>query len=552
MGRRLFAALNPARMSKPTALVVAIFLWSVVGMLRIVRSLIGQESATLILEFAWYASAVIFAQAIVCRVAFAMPDSRGTSVFRVAFPAFVVICNLLGLHLTYTIFNALSTIAQWVSIAVLFGGAYALFRFGGRVLFLGLAILGAIACAETGAQIWRQSRAVQDVVDWRSEFPEEYGRPEFVRRPNVYVLSWDSLIPVSIAEEFLGLGRNSIPYIRALEEGGARVFRNMFTDRYAPSLEDRAINPEMAEGSRVFHNSLLFLDPMVWERHRSGPYYFFKGLNFPGQFHYFAGRRRSPLYEIFRENGYGIMASYHNLYFGTRGSHVDKYLTPGELDGQCLFPNEQGNFRRLGFCHARRLWRGPLEFTYEGHLNETLQWMREPKQGSWLSMMYFRYPHHTLSDYRHTNQAMRDSYRQMFVDGSVKAARHIDRIFAELRAHDPDAIVFFVGDHGAGVSRELFSKDDMRVSERKRFYFLDSHAVAGAIYPADACAEEMEFNEPFVTSGMVMRAIVKCLAGGDDPVHWETDYDTPYSDARFSDYIYEAPASTPSSVLGGN
>lgn len=542
MGRRLFTALNPARMSRPAVLIVALFLWSAAGTLRIVLSLAGQESTALIWEFVWYASAVILVQATFCRAAFALPDSRGAPILCSALPAAATVCNLLGLQLSYTtFFVAWPTVAQWASMTVLFGGACALFWFGRRTLFLGLAILGAVACAETGAQIWWQSRAVQDAADWRSEFPEEYGRPEFARRPNVYVLSWDALIPASIAEKFLGLGRSGIPYLRALEEGGARIFRNMFTDRIAPSLAGREINPEMTEGSRVFHNSLLFLDPMVWERHRSGPSYFFKGRDFPGQFHYFAGRRRSPLYEIFRENGYSILASYHNLYFGSRGAHVDRYPIPRESEGQCLFEDERRNFRRLGFCHARRLWHETEKFTYGGHLTETLQWIREPKRRPWLSMMYFVWPTHTLAGYRHTNQARREIYRQRFVSNAANAARLIDKILAELRVHDPEAIVFFVGDHGACLSRDLFSKDDMRIPERRRFYFLDSHAVVGAIYPADACAEEMRFDESFVTSGMVMRAIVKCLAGegGEDPVHWETNYDLPYSDARFSDYVYE-------------
>lgn len=546
--------LNLARISKPTAIVIALLLWSAAGTLRLVLSLTGQESEALIAEFLWYASAIILAQAAVCSAAFALPDSRSALILRSAFPAAAVACNFLGLHLSYTVFVALPLAGQWVGMAALFGGAFALFRLGARSLFLGLAVLGAVACAETGVQIWQQSRPAQDVSDWRAEFPEEYGRVDFVRRPNVYVLSWDAMIPGSIAEEFMDLDRNSLPYMRALEEGGTRVLRNVFVDRISPPLDNRAIDPKLYEGSRAFHNSLLFLDPMVWERHQSGPGYFFKGRNYPGQFHYFAGRRRSPLYEIFKENGYSILVSYDNFYFGSSGPHIDRYLIPGESEGQCLFENEQKHFRRLGFCHARRLWnREPTpEFIYAKYFNEAQHWIREPKQGPWLSMMYFGLPSHTPMDYRHTSPVRRESYRQYFAGNAASAAHYIGNILADLRVHDPEAIVFFIADHGASLSRELFSRDDMRIPERKRFYFLDSHAVAGALYPADVCASETDFDESFVTSSMVMRALVKCLAGGNDPVQWETDYDAPYSDARFSDYAYEAPVVTRPASLDEN
>ena len=108
-----------------------------------------------------------------------------------------------------------------------------------------------------------------------------------------------------------------------------------------------------------------------------------------------------------------------------------------------------------------------------------------------------------------------------------------------VRQHDPQAAVLFMGDHGLQWARRGFDKNDMSDPARRTFYFLDVHAVMAAAHPPTLCREYFNFETPHTTPSMLTRALVQCLSGGQDPVSWKADYDSPYAGIRFADYLYE-------------
>src|SRR4030095_2626843 len=111
-----------------------------------------------------------------------------------------------------------------------------------------------------------------------------------------------------------------LSYTTALESNGARLIPNAFADRMPtePSL-----------------NSLLALDVG-----------YFDALPDSEKDEFFSGRRRNPVAEIFRHNGYRIQTMFQNSFFGRRqGPYVDFYGVMsmlgicdqlGGVDGDCL------------------------------------------------------------------------------------------------------------------------------------------------------------------------------------------------------------------------
>src|SRR5688572_28046770 len=59
----------------------------------------------------------------------------------------------------------------------------------------------------------------------------EFRPVKFVERPNVYFLSYDAIIPKTLAKKFLGF--DSLPYLTVLESAKAHFIRNTFADAVA-------------------------------------------------------------------------------------------------------------------------------------------------------------------------------------------------------------------------------------------------------------------------------------------------------------------------------
>ncbi|MBE8158183.1 MAG: hypothetical protein HAW59_02160, partial [Betaproteobacteria bacterium] len=332
--------------------VAAAFLFSLFLAHQILLSLIGQESAALIAEFFAYILFVLSAQAALSW--FAKMKNLKAHFIIAGFLTF----NVLGLFLSYTAFAGYAPWLRLLVLAALFGFFSALFGFGKRALFIGIVLLGAAANIETGIKTWRKLfPPTVEYGEWRKAFPKKFKEVKFVQKPNVYLISWDALAPPAVLREYLDA---PVPeYARYLNNGEFRVFRNAFADRIAYPFPARALHPGHSEGSKTFHNSLLILDPVMWETLPGGLPYYYNGLNFAGQFYYFAGRRPSPLYGIFKDNGYKVLVSYDREYFGEKGPFIDEYLIPKDNAGQCRFKLPWHYFQSLGFCETRRLWAKP-------------------------------------------------------------------------------------------------------------------------------------------------------------------------------------------------
>lgn len=525
------------------AVCALLFLGSVLLAQRIVLSLIGQESAIVLARFCGYLAAVIVLQTAVCALVAKWKGSewRGSRLLPALFLAF----NFFGLYLSYTKFAGYSPFVQVLVVAVVFAGLAVLFMRAPKPLMVGLVILSAAGNVETGWQVGRKLPvmfASSETGDWMEYFSAPFRPVQFKKKPNVYLISWDAIIPDAIAADYLDLPPGSLEYANYLKGGDFRVFRNLFIDRGARLQPNRVMDPEGYDGSLVFHNSMVILDPVLWENLGDNLQSVFQERDDSGRLLYFNGVRPSPLYGIFRDNGYNIMASYDSEYFGHSGSRIDKYLAPSGEFGHCGFTLPWYHFQGLGFCEWNSKAREAKKVRTDRHMSNLIsEFVQNIQSGEpWFNFAYILGSpgHAPVPSYLHTSKHQQ-WFRQLFVKKSRRTAQYMHAIISSVKARDPGAIVLFIGDHGAMLARQLYDIDDLQDEEKRRFYFLDLHAVMGAIHPPDACESYLNFETEYVTTNMLIRRLIVCLSEGQDPISWEVDYASPYRDVNFNDYLYE-------------
>ena len=519
---------------------------------RLILSLMGQESVEIITQFVLYVFAIIALEtALLLLLAWILTrvntaQSRIGGILEHGFAgvlALVLVFNVLGLLLSYTEFAGWPLYWRLSLLGTAWAVIYAVFVYGARVLFIGLVLVGVSLNLETGFQVWRKSLPPEVTAgDWRDSFEKKFLPVQFPKKPNVYFFSYNSLTPAAIIQRYLNVEPKYLVYPAFLNNGGFQVFRNVFSDRISYPSPERNMDQNFFDGSRIFHNSQLFMDPNLWEQHDKGLLYVHGGHEFPGKTYYFNGQARAPLYEIFKENGYKVLSSFQNEYFGQKGRFVDEYLIPPNNAGQCAFGLAWYHFQSMGFCEIRRAVAVESNFRAHSPIHHVIQVttaiaQKAQDDSPWFFFVNINAPLHTDLNYHHTPE-FQQHFRGIFTQSSQHAARYMSAIIYTIQKHDPDAVVLITGDHGASLSRHT-PHDKLENPNTFRFVFLDAHAVMAALYPANACAEYMKFDQKYVTVSMLVRALVVCLADGDDPIDWEVDYSSPYDGVRFRDYLYE-------------
>ncbi|MCY4042278.1 MAG: hypothetical protein OXF45_00465, partial [Candidatus Dadabacteria bacterium] len=360
---------------------------------------------------------------------------------------------------------------------------------------------------------------------------------EFSRKPNVYFISFDAMIPETLAGELIGL--QTLPYQRFMEEKGFAIFKNGFSDGM----------PTLASLSRF-----LAMDQEHYSLLES------KGR----QFSLLSGIVPSPLFEIFRANGYGA-----NVYFydhqggGYKGPHVDSYETL-VYEGFCWRAATAGKFARsfgfFGWCEFISADWLPDFIIKDMNVKKYLPWRNIPvlvredilggvhpgdrqvvwahlrafylkfaldqirsriQEGPQVFFMYMVPPIHVHPDRRIIYEKRRgegyikNEFSRLFAYGARVRKLFMSDILHFIERKDPGALVYFFGDHGALVTD---GRKDLKGNERESV--LDNYGILHGLRPADACREYLadspEF-EKFSIPAMVARGIIRCLADGADP-----------------------------------
>lgn len=349
---------------------------------------------------------------------------------------------------------------------------------------------------------------------------------EFRQKPNVYFVSFDSMIPKTLLQKHLGL--ESTPYHDILD-ANFRPFRNFFADRV---LTRRSLNSLLAFD--IGH------DIQAEQLHT--------------QDKFFSGVIPSPLLEIFKHNGYETNTLYRSQYLGIRqGQYVDNYHFQGSAwdlqNGVCEFINVKGIhvLTFMGYC---KLVKSPnfRDFVYElgfgpgdgqdeqiGFLIDNMRAGLEKARPQFF-LAYIFSPGHTEVAFNGYNEKSVDAYRSAFIKGSEDTASHLNEIIRFIDQEDPEAIVYVFGDHGPMLSRRHPRSED------PAFVVQDRMGVYGGIYPGDRCAASFAnpYSRDFVTILQGAHMIIRCLSGGENAFVSLGDYRLENKDlGRYEKYLYE-------------
>jgi hypothetical protein len=350
--------------------------------------------------------------------------------------------------------------------------------------------------------------AALDAAGSGSERDPRVADIRFSRTPNIYFLSFDAMLPQSLAQKYVGVSRPA--YLDTIDEFEGRLIRNVFSD---------------AVPTKEALSSMLKLRPNLSRDFDS----------------IVTGEERSLLRDIFAANGYSTSFTFPYAYFGLqKGPFVDHY---SYREGYSLCSLLTGRDRRLGlfgYCQLLdREWLPAPTLMYDGSFDEftaaQTKAVAESADGRpKFYMEHVLFPSHTPKEYDGSAAAL-ESYD--YGARSVRAAEILGPKLAEIRAHDPGAIIFLYGDHGAWTSRPISFEDD------PAFYVQDRHGTIAALFNADDC---LPFVEPpgqrFQTIARIASSLIQCLAIGHPDLPGDFDFGTIWQisqSERFDSYVYE-------------
>lgn len=313
----------------------------------------------------------------------------------------------------------------------------------------------------------------------------------FNSKPNIYFISFDSLIPKSLMQMNMKLGKTE--YHEKLDQN-FNVFKNAFSN---------------AVPTKRSLNSLLALDPDYFTSTKEN----FQNLSL------FQGLAPSPLLQIMKHNGYSTNTLYNTRYFGKyKGPHVDNYWINQPFFTACEFvDNDFQRLAMLGYCHlsdtnwfkklAKKIGAtrksNPMRFLLKS-IKKNLE-TNQPQ--FWLGYIFS--PGHTNGSYRFGVKKDFQKFQKTYIKNSKKTALHLQKLLNFLKKNDPNALLFVFGDHGPRLSR------GMNPYKNPKFYIRDRYGVFAGTYPKEKCKDwyseldKIEYSTPI----QIAELTIKCLSG---------------------------------------
>ena len=374
-----------------------------------------------------------------------------------------------------------------------------LYAYRGHISFVLLLIILLLFSVKPWRLISASSLAFGMIVGIEFLFEEIAAEPEnvampkmaevasFKRHPNVYFFSFDALIPTDVVDFFLH--QPEPEYSIDLKQRDFREVKNAF----ATSVPTR---PSL--------NTIAAVDTRYCKRLGEDC------MNLV------IGKYPSPLYAVFRKNGYRTVFGYKSDYFGRRsGPYLDQYIV--ETFSICRHIDEGWAF--LGYCWLERIVNLKSVFgtRYPIQSFQTLI-AGSAKSSPHFVMMYIYSPGHTPKSYDTYSPSDFRKYQDAFRKGQLKTKRQLAGLINAVKTRDPNSVMIIFGDHGAWISRSWERKrgeaDPAGKIWSEDMVILERHRVALFVYPKDFCVDEISGT---YTLNRLGRSVAKCLSGGRDP-----------------------------------
>ncbi len=454
--------------------------------------------------------AVMSAQVVVINI---LSRINSSTLLRDSLLSIAVSVNAIAFYVSFfESFVSLSAPIKGLVFLVTFGAVSAVFYIHEKRRSAGLLIKQALFAMLVINTLFSVSKLIPEeevISDYVNESLSPYSSIILGEKPNVHLISIDSLLPETLAKRHMGI---ETEYNKLMKDIGAIIFRNLFASQ-APTGVSLSSISQLADPS-------------------------FSGTDG------FSGRVLEPLYYIFKNNGYRIASGYSSgkRVFGDKGPAVDEYVNSnkwGMAFSESALCKHQGGaekyYQLFGFCLLAKSLDPDSSARWEDFVMDRVTSKGE-SDSPWLTFhyMYSVIGHTPLSYDTFDNEDLND-YRRFFYKKQKSFSSSWLRDFvARIQANDPNSIVFIFGDHGPWLSRT------MDPEKKTGFYILDRYGIFGAVLNTDnRCVEENNLDhyfDRFGTPERVIAGIIRCLSDNPEALDAAVNFREAYF---FNKLLYE-------------
>ncbi|NKB60497.1 MAG: hypothetical protein GKS00_29675 [Alphaproteobacteria bacterium] len=328
----------------------------------------------------------------------------------------------------------------------------------------------------------------------------------FHTRPNIHIVAFDALSPVSLAKKHLGLA--DVPYARLLAGEGRVGFKNAFASQ-APT------QPSLNSLMRLAH------------------------ADFANEWGLFAGRADGPVTHILRSNGYKVSTGFEQLLFGDKGRFVDAYLpepTQSVRNSTLCALAADRPLKFFGFCALGATFGSPAHDRPwpEKVIDVVRRSGSISEAGPEFTLHYIYDPiGHTGAGFRSTDREALARYAAYYHRRSKEVVRIMEQVQEIVRNDKAPSILILMGDHGPYVSRTVL------LDEEKAFFVRDRYGIFAAVLvnETDCTAKQLQhYSAPYATPARILAGAMRCLAR--DPAR--LDAAMKFKEAHaFENFLYE-------------
>ena len=349
-------------------------------------------------------------------------------------------------------------------------------------------------------------------------YADEFKNIKFKKKINIYLFSFDGLVPKTIAKKLLKIEDHSI--YNTLDNNFFS-FKNSFCENVftKPCL-----------------NSLYFLNPVDWKIYSKN--------NKIKQYDFFSGRQLSPLKKILRENDYKIATGFLPGSWSIGGKYVDEFNNFGQTNKiskplYCRWEKPFYYLEMFFICNVlKAIIPKPKDFINIRDVTTKLldiddYYYRkaiksiDKKSGdthNWFFHQHIYRPGHTLDDFV-LNEKNINEFSEYYKNRLILAEKFLKEILLRLKNSDPNSVLLIFGDHGSlitGSHTEIKKNIDLETQ------ILDRHGIyLGFHSPNNICKKEiMNSKLDYSSPSIALKKILSCLS--------ETQIEIDYSKHQFS------------------
>ena len=358
----------------------------------------------------------------------------------------------------------------------------------------------------------------------------EFVTKKFLKKPNIYIWSIESLSSDKIAKYHFGIDKTL--YMDTFREENFTVMKNHFSDDYS---------------TRNSLNSLLAIDQSLWKKNKKD---------------YFSGRDNAPLFELLRANNYKIITGYHDSHFGPSGKYVDEYLTFRSIKVK----NKSYKKYYVNYCQFKMPWYHLQMFNYCEFLKYIFDIKKSEKLNSKKDFEkyilnyigknneYSKFVIFHQLTHSHPNPDTKN-WIKIFNNQKENNIKLIKSLTKKIKENDKDSILIVIGDHGPSLlkmSTEKIFHDNIYATydgDKTMAYLMDRFYTVGTIFDnSSLCTEEItELKlKRYTTNSMLLNGILKCILDNKQLTKNKLIYkipgykDTPIKDStKYEDFLYK-------------